>query len=242
MSSLHLLEPLDPAPELLTHGWVFSPPEPAVSKHAKTSPLPWSSKQDQRTFDSIHDELAIQTLLDTIPYSADPIYRCPRSVLRDRKANCFDGALLAASLLRHLGKPPLIMELKAVRDDDHLLAVFKRNGAWGAVAKSNCSGLRYREPIFRSLRELALSYFELYFNVESEKTLRGYSAPLDLGRFDDAGWMINDDAMAVIERGIDDARHYSLLSEAMIKSLGRTDPLTYQAGMLGADERGLYKP
>src|SRR4030043_1295949 len=116
----------------------------------------------------------IQFFLDSIPYSTDPIYRSPRSVIRDRRAHCFDGAVFAAAALSELGFPPVIIELKAVRDDDHMLALFRRKGYWGAIGKSNCAGLRYREPIYRTLRELALSYFEFYFNIKSEKTLRGY--------------------------------------------------------------------
>ncbi len=213
-----------------------------MKKTTQAAPLSWSSRKDQRLFESIRRELDIQNVLDSIPYSADPIYRCPRSVLRDRKANCFDGALFAAAALRHLGRPPLIMELKAVRDDDHLLALFRRHGCWGAIAKSNCAGLRFREPIYRTIRELALSYFEFYFNVESEKTLRGYSVPVDLAGLDPDEWMFRDETMERIENRIDRARHYALVTPQMVKTLGKTDPRTYAAGMLGADDRGLYKP
>lgn len=214
----------------------------AVKKTTQAAPVSWCRRQDQKVIDSIRSELDIQAVLDSIPYSADPVYRCPRSVLRDRKANCFDGALFAAAALLHLGRPPLIMELKAVRDDDHLLAVFRRHGCWGAIAKSNCAGLRYREPIYRNIRELALSYFEFYFNVESEKTLRGYSSPIDLAALDPDDWRVRDEAMERIEHRIDRSRHYALVTPAMIKTLGKTDDRTYAAGMLGADDRGLYKP
>ena len=109
---------------------------------------------------------AIQAFLDETPYSAENRYRCPLSVVRDRKAHCFDGAVFAAAMLRRLGHPPLIVDLLPnERDDDHMLALFRVDGLLGAVAKSNFSGLRYREPICRSLRELILSYFEDYFNA-----------------------------------------------------------------------------
>ena len=108
---------------------------------------------------------AIQVFLDELPYSADPIYRCPLRVLRERIAHCFDGAMFAAAALRLLGYPPLILDIvPSGRDDDHLLALYKRDGHWGAVAESNFVGLRFREPIYRSLRELVLSYFEQYYN------------------------------------------------------------------------------
>ena len=95
-----------------------------------------------------------------------------------RTAHCLEGALLAAAALRVQGQPPLLLDLEAVRDDDHVLAVFKQHNCWGAIAKSNYSGLRFREPVYRTLRELAMTYFEHYFNLEREKTLRKYSRPI----------------------------------------------------------------
>src|SRR5260221_12791336 len=142
---------------------------------------------------------AIQAYLDETPYSAEDRYRCPLSVLRDRKAHCFDGAVFAAAMLRRLGHRPLIVDmLPNDRDDDHMLALFKVDGRLDAVAKSNFSGLRYREPIFRSLRELVLSYFEDYFNAAGEKTLRAYTASLNLARFDRQNWLTDDETMDTI--------------------------------------------
>ena len=130
----------------------------------------------------------IQTFLDAIPYSPDHFYRCPLRVIRDVKAHCFDGALFAAAMLCRIGYPPLILEmLPNARDDDHLLAVYRLQGCWGAVAKSNFSGLRYREPVYRTLRELVMSYFEQFYNVEREKTLRGYGLPMNLSQIRSAG-------------------------------------------------------
>jgi hypothetical protein len=183
----------------------------------------------------------IQTFLDGIPYSSDPIYRSPRSVMRDRRAHCFDGALLAACALDRLGHPPPLVDLRAVRDDDHVLAIFERHGHLGAIAKSNFVGLRYREPIFRNLRELALSYFEGYYNVAAEKTLRAYSVPLDLralGRL----WMTEDAALEAIASRLDAIRHFPLITPAMERSLSTTDSRSFAAGMLGINEAGLYKP
>src|SRR3990172_7915290 len=142
-----------------------------------------------RVFARLDSPAKIQVFLDNMPYSAEERYRCPRSVLQDRVAHCYDGALFAAAALRRLGHAPLIIDMLAHNDDDHLLALFKRGGHWGAVAKSNFAGLRYREPIYRTLRELVLSYFEQYYNVEGEKTLRGYTLPLNLKPFDRFHWM-----------------------------------------------------
>jgi hypothetical protein len=110
--------------------------------------------------------------------------RSPRRVLRDLTGHCLEGALLAAAALRIHRQPPLLLDLGAVRDDDHVLAIFRRGGHWGAIAKSNYSGLRFREPVYRTTRELVISYFEHYFNEDGEKTLRNYSRPVNLARFD----------------------------------------------------------
>src|SRR6266487_6341856 len=123
----------------------------------------------------------IQRFLDNIGYNKEkdgPTCRSPRRVLRDRTAQCLEGALFAAAALRMHDFPPLVLDLEAVRDDDHVLAIYRQHGHWGAIAKSNYSGLRFREPVYRTLRELAMSYFEHYFNPEAEKTLRTYSRPV----------------------------------------------------------------
>src|SRR5262249_54321052 len=127
---------------------------------------------------------AIQSFLDVIPYSTDDRYRCPLSVLRDRRAHCYDGAVFAAAMLRRIGFAPRIVNLFAYRDDEHLLAVFQVDKHWGALAKSNFVGLRYREPVYRTLRELAISYFEQYYNLEGLRSLRSFTRPLNLARFD----------------------------------------------------------
>src|SRR6266704_1444147 len=134
----------------------------------------------------------IQRFLDDLAYNKEtggPTCRSPRRVLRDRTAHCMEGALFGAAALRMMGRPPLLLDLEAVRDTDHVIAVFRERGHWGAVAKSNYSGLQYREPVYRTLRELAMSYFEHYFNLRAEKTLRTYSRPVNLRRFDRMNWM-----------------------------------------------------
>lgn len=184
----------------------------------------------------------IQAFLDTVDYSADPIYRAPRSVMRDRKAHCVDGALFAACALRAIGQRARIIELRAVRDDDHLLALYERDGHIGAVAKSNFVGLRYREPVFRSVRELALSYFHDYYNVAGEKTMRAYSVPLDLRAFDADGWMFRDEAVDAIIARLEASRHYTLLTRKNEASLVPMDERALEAGLLGANQAGLYQP
>jgi len=202
----------------------------------------WWTRGELATLARLTDPASIQRFLDTLPYSADETYRCPRSVLRDRRAHCFDGALFAAAALRRLGHPPLLVDLRAVRDDDHIIAIFRCGGRIGAVAQSNFVGLRYRDPVFRTLREIVLSYFDDYFNVGREKTLRAYSAPLNLSRFDALSWETSDRDLHLIAARLDAIRHFPLLTSRQEKTLSKVDERSYRAGMLGINRAGLYKP
>lgn len=198
---------------------------------------------DRRRFDQLQDPPAIQAFLDELTYSSDSFYRCPLRVMRDRIGHCFDGALFAAAALRRLGHPPLLLEmLPNDRDDDHILAVFKVAGHWGAIAKSNFVGLRYREPIHRTLRELVLSYFEQYYNVAREKTLRGYTLPVNLTAVDRFGWMTRDEDLEEVANLLERARKFPLLTPAMEKTLCPVDPRSYEAGLQGSRAEGLFQP
>lgn len=199
-------------------------------------------KQDWKLFDGLSTPARIQAFLDGIPYSGENVYRCPARVLRDRKGHCYDGAVFAAAALSRLGHPPLIIDLLADNDDDHLLALYKRDGHWGALAKSNFAGLRFREPIYRTLRELVMSYFEDFYNLRREKTLRSYTAPLNLKRFDKRNWLTDDAAMDAIADRLEAIRQVPLLTKAMIARLLPVDKRSYRAGMLGLDRAGVYKP
>jgi len=205
-------------------------------------PGPPLTAEEKRALRALKSPAGIQAFLDEVPYSAESAYRSPRQVLADRRAHCFDGAVLAAAAMRALGRPPLLMDLRAHRDDDHVLCLFRRGAHWGAVAKSNCSGLRFREPIHRTLRELVMTYFEDYFNTEGEKSLRAYSLPVDLSRFDALGWETDPAAMEAIALVLDETRHLPLLSPSAVRSLAPVDRRAYDAGLLGADDAGLYKP
>lgn len=185
----------------------------------------------------------IQAMVDGFTYSSDPFYRCPLRTLRDGLAHCFDGALFAAAALRLLGFPPLVLEmLPNHRDDDHILALYKIDGHWGAIGKSNFVGLRFREPIHRTLRELVLSYFEAYYNIEREKTLRGYTLPMNLARLDHTRWMVSDDGLEDVAAAFDRQRRVRLLTPAMERRLQPVDPRTYEAGLQGAVAAGLWRP
>jgi len=161
--------------------------------------------------------------------------RSPRRVLRDMTGHCFEGGLLAVAALRVNGHPPLVVDLEAdpTKDDDHILAVFKQNGGWGAIGKSNYAGLRFREPVYRTIRELALSYFEHYYNLKGEKTLRRYSQPLDLSRFDSMSWMTAEEDLWALNDAFLTIRHWPLLTSKMERSLTRVDRRLYAAGKTG---------
>ncbi len=201
---------------------------------------PWTARE-RRAIARLATPRKIQDFLDAIPYSAEDRYRSPRSVLRDRVAHCYDGALFAAALLRRLGHPPLLVNMFAVRDDEHLLAVFRVDAHWGAVAKSNFVGLRYRDPIYRSLRELILSYFEDYFNVAGEKTLRSYTRPLNLARFDRLAWTTDDTHLDCVAAALDRLARIPVLDARLLRNVTHMDERAYRAGMLGANAAGLYK-
>ena len=177
----------------------------------------------------------IQRFLDEkIAYNKEPggpTCYGPRLVLRNRLAYCMEGAMFGAAALRMSGFEPLLLDLEAVRDDDHVLAIFREHGHWGAIAQSNYSGLRYREPVYRTLRELVMSYFEHYYNLRKEKTLRRYSRPVNLIRFDDRRWMTSEEEVWFIPEYLTEIAHTSLLRAPI--SLGYVDDRLFAAGLVG---------
>ena len=180
----------------------------------------------------------IQRFLDEdIAYNQEPrgaTCYSPRIVLRERVAHCMEGAVLAALALRQLGYAPLLVDLEAVRDSDHVLAVYRVNGRWGAVAKSDYAGLRSREPVYATIRELAMSYFEHYYNPTGEKTLRAYSRPVNLSRFDRSlDWMSTLHEIWEIPGYLCEIPHAQILTKAMEPTLARTDIRLYEAGRVG---------
>jgi hypothetical protein len=161
--------------------------------------------------------------------------RSPRRVLRDRVAHCLEGALFGAAALQVQGWTPLLLDLEAIRDDDHVLALFRQRGCWGAIAKSNYAGLRFREPVYRTLRELAMSYFEHYYNLRGEKTLRTYSRPVNLRRFDRIHWMIAEGDLWPISDYLFQIPHRRLLTPGVERRLNRMDARLMAAGKVGAE-------
>jgi len=179
----------------------------------------------------------VQAYLDALRYNSEPdgdTVRSPRRVMRDRTAHCAEGALLAAAAFRVHGRPPLLVDLEAVRDDDHVLAVYRERGLWGAVATSKFAGLRYRAPVYRTVRELVLSYFEHYYNWDGERTLRAYSRPVSLARFDRIGWMTAEEDLWPVVKHLEVISHTPLIPPAAARRLARLDGRSYQAGLYGA--------
>jgi hypothetical protein len=191
------------------------------------------TSSELRTLRLLKTPAGIQRFLDELPYNLSYTARSPKEVLHDRTASCLEGGIFAAAALRVLGFSPLIFDLEAEQDTDHVIAIFKVRGHWGAVAKSNFTGCRYREPVYRSLRELAMSYFNIYFNLRGERTLRRYSRPVNLARFDRLHWMTTDKPIWFIAEHLCEIPHVALLAHAMEKRLTRVDQRTFRGEMVG---------
>jgi hypothetical protein len=200
-------------------------------------------------FRGLSSPMDIQRYLDRIPYVGEERDRSPLDVMRDGQAHCLDGGLFAALALRRLGEPGLLIDLVPAMDesgqkldDDHVLALFRRNGCWGAVAKSNFVWLRYREPVFRSLRELAMSYFEVYYSVDRLKALRAYTRPLDIARFDAIPYAWHEPAAKELYAALYRRKPIPLISSASAAELYLVDQRAYDSGAVGTNWDWVYKP
>lgn len=191
------------------------------------------SPADLRTLRALKTPARIQKFIDALTYQYADTAWSPAHVLRERKGHCLEGAILAAAALRVNGHPPLLMDLEAVRDDDHVVAVFRERGLWGGIAKSNFAGLRFRAPVYRTLRELALSYFENYYNLRGERTLRAYSQPVNLARLDRCRWMTSEEDVWCVPEALIAARHYPILPHTVARALPRLDRRSFEAGKHG---------
>lgn len=198
----------------------------------KANPIREFTPVELRQLRALKTPVGVQRFLDSLPYHLADTAWSPRKVLRERTAHCLEGAIFAAAALRVLGFPPLLWDLEADNDTDHVLAIFKVGDCWGAVAKSNFTGCRYREPVYRTLRELAMSYFNIYFNLRSERTLRRYSKPIDLSRFDQRHWMTAEASIWFVAEYLCEIPHIELLTPAQVRKLTRIDKRTRAAEML----------
>jgi hypothetical protein len=191
------------------------------------------TRPEQRKIQSLKTPYGIQRALDQMDYHLATTCWSPRVVLREQTGHCLEGAIFAAAALRVVGYAPLVIDLEAERDTDHVIAVYQERGHWGALAKSNYSGCRYREPVYRSLRELAMSYFDDYFNLRGERSLRTFSRPVNLSRIDSLGWTTSEKSVWYIPEYLCNIHHYPLLTPLQARSLNRLDRRSFQAGLVG---------
>ncbi len=190
---------------------------------------------ERKVYRSLKTPFQIQKFLDeTLAYNDSVTSYSPRLVLKHGVAHCMEGALFAATALRQQGHPALIVDLEAERDDDHVLAVYRVDGHWGALAKSNYAGLRSREPVYRTIRELVMSYFDHYYNLKGEKSLRAHSRPVNLARFDAAlQWMTTDSEVWEIPTYLCEIAHTPVAPPAVIKRVAKMDRRLFEAGKHG---------
>jgi hypothetical protein len=191
------------------------------------------SAENLRALCALKTPVQIQKFIDALPYQYANAVSAPQRALRERRGHCLEGALLAAAALRVNGFPPLLMDLEAVHDDDHVIALYRQSGLWGGIAKSNFAGLRFRAPIYRTLRELALSYFENYYNLRGERTLRSYSGPVNLARLDSRHWMTSEEDVWCVPELLIATRHYPLFPDKVARALPRLDRRSFEAGLHG---------
>jgi len=200
------------------------------------------TKTESEILEGLSTPFAIQQFLDECDYNTTKETLSPRYILQQKRAHCMEGAIFAAACLEMQGRPPLLLDLRAFNDDDHVIALFKQDNCWGSIAKSNFTTLRYREPVYRTLRELAMSYFDLYFNSKGEKSLRAYSLPYNLNRFNRMKWRTTDNDLEDIGYSLDKVKHFPLISKTQAERLERATPLLLTSSLMGSDPAGLFIP
>jgi hypothetical protein len=198
------------------------------------------NKRERAIISRLKTPERVQDFLDSIPYRCEDGHLSARAVLRDRRAHCFDGSLFAAACLLGSQYEPYLIDLCATDDDDHMVCAFRWRGSWGAVAKSNFPGLRFREPIFRSPRELVLSYFEFYFSMKRQKSLRSYSKPFRLPAVSRLDWQCDDDAGDKLVELITATPHHDIITKESARTLRRVDRRLYSSQLVGVDLKGVY--
>lgn len=189
-----------------------------------------------KILDRLNTPIKIQDYLNKLPINFEQdgdTARSPREVLRLQTAHCMEGALLAAVALWYHGHKPLLLDLVTTKnDDDHVVALFKQQGYWGAISKTNHAVLRYREPVYKSVRELALSYFHEYFKDSGQKTLRKYSLPFDLSKIKDKGWMTSTEDLWDINNALEDSPHFNIVTAKQGRKLRKAEPIEIEAGKI----------
>jgi hypothetical protein len=192
------------------------------------------TEKEEKNFKSLKTPAQIQDFINKIPVNFDyhkDTCMSPRVVLRKNKCHCIEGAILAALALRFQGHPPLILHIKTIKEDyEHVIAVFKKNNFWGAISKTNHGVLRYREPIYRDIRELVMSYFHEYTDKKGRKTMRSYSLPVNLSKFDNKNWEIDEKDLWYIDNYLDKIKHFKIINRKQIKNLRKADKIEKKIG------------
>ena len=195
----------------------------------------WSA-HEIRLFKKLNSPAKVQDFVNSVPINFEKngeTCMSPRRVLKTKSAHCMEGAMLAAAILEFHGHKPLLLDLIAKRpDEDHVVALFKVKGFWGAISKTNHAVLRYREPIYKTIRELALSYFHEYFTNDGKKNLRLYSDPIDLTKFNHLNWRTADKDLFAIPRAFNKLPHHKFLTGAQVRGLRKADKIEIRAGKL----------
>ena len=207
------------------------------SQSQETAPLAAFTHAELRKLRRLKTPRGIQKALDKMPYHLANTAWSPRRVLAENSAHCYEGALFAAAALRAIGYPPLLFDLEAEHDTDHVIAMYQLDGHWGAVAKSNYTGCRGREPVYRTLRELAMSYFHGYFNMRRERTLRRFSVPFNLKHFDAQNWMTTEKPVWFVAEHLFGIRHFTLLKRGLEKRLSRVDDRLFRGECVDRAEK-----
>ena len=191
------------------------------------------TKKEKLLFKKLNTPARVQDFLNKIQFNFEKggeTLKSPLYTLRTGKAHCFEGALLGAYILSLHGFPPLVLHLKATRGDyDHVVAPFKINGFWGALSKTNHAVLRYREPVYKNIRELVISYFHEYFLDSGAKTLRQYSEPFNLKILSD-GWKMSKNNLWHIDKKLDKIKHYDIIPKVQLGKLRKADKIEIKAG------------
>jgi len=190
--------------------------------------------RELRTLRRLDTPAKVQDFLYTIPYNFEPegdTCLSPRRVLREKRAHCMEGAMVAALAFRLQGRLPLVIDLEgAPADCDHVIAVFKERGKWGAVSSTNHSVLRFRDPVYKTVRELVMSYFHEYTDHAGNKTLRAYSRPVNLARFDAQHWMTHEEPVWFVPAYLAKIRHTKIVTGHEADQLRSQEPIELQAG------------
>ncbi len=188
---------------------------------------------EKKLFKRLNSPAKIQDYLNTLKHNKKDTWCSPRSVIQNGEAYCFEGAVLAAAILEFHGHKPLLLDIRGTDNDfDHVVAPYKQKGYWGAISKTNHAVLRYREPVYKTLRELVLSYFHEYFLDTGIKTMRDYSVPVNLHRFNKDNWQTTQNNLEHIAEYIDTVKHFRILQSWQIRNLRKADPIEITAGKL----------